>query len=74
MKIIKEGKVKSPKEIIYTGSCKSCACEVECDETEVRRKEETSGPMEYKVTRTIVICPTKGCASDIYVIPKMSSY
>ena len=67
MKIIKKGIL--PENILYEGTCGHCHCEVECNYTEVSKRNRGnrySGELiEYSVP-----CPTKGCNRQIILTEK----
>jgi len=67
MKIIRKGVL--PEDIIYTGECKHCGCQLECNYTEVSRRnlgDRYSGEfIEHSVT-----CPTPRCGRRIILTEK----
>ncbi len=65
MKIIKQGKPQKPKGVLYTGTCSSCSCEIECNIS------ETISYNIGEITSNFIDCPTQGCSRVITVIPKM---
>lgn len=67
MKIIRKGVL--PENIIYTGECKHCNCIIECNYTEVSRRnlgDRYSGEFIEHSTP----CPTKGCSRQIILTEK----
>ena len=62
MKIIKEG--SHVRQIVFTGTCKSCGAEVECEESElkhIRYDQCEDGELAE------VKCPTTGCKAKFWV-------
>lgn len=61
MKIIKEGRLPEQRRCVYKGKCFHCWCVVEVNEEEID---------SYHRGLALVTCPTRGCNSDILVMPK----
>lgn len=67
MKILRKGIL--PQNIIYTGSCRRCNAQVECNYTEVTRRD-LGDRYSGEFIECSVPCPTKGCGYTIILIEK----
>jgi|FAXJ01.1.fsa_nt_gi hypothetical protein len=69
MKIIRKGIL--PTNIIYTGTCGYCHCELECNYTEVS-KRDLGDRYSGEIIEHSIPCPTKGCSRQIILNEKLS--
>lgn len=67
MKIIRQGTL--PQNVVYTGTCLHCGCQVEAAYTEVTRRnlgDRYSG----EFIECSLLCPTKDCGRKILMVEK----
>jgi hypothetical protein len=70
MKITRKGTL--PENILYTGECRHCHAEVECNATEIT-KHNLGDRYSGEFIENYVLCPTQGCGRRIILTERMES-